>query len=73
MDVKQIPTSKFIGWIESLGLRYERTKASHNHYNYPKGHPKRLQEQLQKEQSVKTFPFFIFTPILKHLAFRKKH
>jgi predicted RNA binding protein YcfA (HicA-like mRNA interferase family) len=39
MGIKQIPISKFIKYLESLGLVYIRTSASHDYYNYPAGHP----------------------------------
>ena len=38
MGVKQIATSRFIKWLEWRGLRYVRTKVSHDIYNYPEGH-----------------------------------
>ena len=40
MGIKQIPVSKFVKYLESLGLLYIRTTASHDYYNFPKGHPK---------------------------------
>ena len=40
MGVKQIPVGKFVKYLESLGLVYIRTTASHDYYNFPKGHPK---------------------------------
>ena len=39
MGVKQIPVSRFIRYLESLGLIYVRTTPSHDYYNYPEGHP----------------------------------
>jgi len=39
MGIKQIPINKFIKYLESLGLVYIRTTASHDYYNYPDGHP----------------------------------
>jgi len=42
MGIKQIPLNKFIRWLESKGLQYIRTTASHDHYNYPERDPRRL-------------------------------
>ncbi|MEO8149778.1 MAG: hypothetical protein ABI723_19215 [Bacteroidia bacterium] len=37
VSVKTIKTSKFIRWLKSKGLEYQRTKGSHESWNNPKG------------------------------------
>ncbi len=46
MGIKEIPTRDFIKFLESLGLVPVRTRGSHTAYNYPKGHPKKLQQPI---------------------------
>lgn len=40
MGLKQIPVTKFVKYLESLGLINIRTTSSHDYFNFPKGHPK---------------------------------
>lgn len=72
MGVKQIPTHRFIAWLESLGLRYERTKASHDHYNYPKGNPKRLTRTVTVRTKYKEIPILHIHTNLKTLGILKE-
>jgi len=71
MGVKQIPLNKFIAWIESLGLQYERTKASHDLYNYPKGHPKRLTRSVTVRTKYKDIPILHIHTNLQTLGISK--
>lgn len=71
MGIKQIPTAKFIRWLESLGLRYERTKASHDHYNYPERHPKRLTRTVTVRTKFKDIPMFHIHTNLRTLGISK--
>lgn len=72
MGIKQIPTNKFIAWLESIGLVYERTKASHDHYNYPKGHPKRLTRTVTIRCNYKDIPILHIHTNLKTLGISKE-
>lgn len=73
MGIKQIPLSKFIAWIESLELRYERTKGSYYHHNYPKGHPKRLSRTITvRTKYYKDIPAFHIHTNLKTLGISKE-
>ena len=72
MGIKQISTSRFIEWLEFLGLRYERTKASHDHYNYPKGHPKRLTRTITIRAKYKEIPLLHIHTSLKTLGISKE-
>ncbi len=71
MGIKQISTKRFIAWLESIGLVYERTKASHDHYNYPKGHPKRLTRTITLRSKYKEIPILHIHTNLKTLNISK--
>ncbi len=58
MGIKQIPVNKFIKWLESKGLRYIRTTASHDHYNYPENDPRRLTRNIVVRTKDKDIPQF---------------
>ena len=72
MGIKQVPTKKFIAWLESLGLEYERTRASHDYYNYPKGHPKRLLRNVTIRTKYKDIPILHIHTNLKTLGISKE-
>jgi predicted RNA binding protein YcfA (HicA-like mRNA interferase family) len=72
MGIKQIPISVFIAFLESLGLEYERTRASHNFYNYPKGNPKRLNRPVVIRTLYKEIPLLHIHTNLKTLGISKK-
>ena len=71
MGIKQIPTSKFIAWLESLGIKYERTRASHDHYNYPKGDPRRLSRTITIRTKYKDIPMLHIHTNLKTMGVSK--
>ena len=71
MGIKQIPLSRFVAWLESLGLVYERTKSSHDHYNYPKGHPKRLTRTITVRTKYKDIPVLHIHTNLRTLGISK--
>lgn len=71
MGIKQISTRKFIAWLESIGLEYERTKASHDRYNYLKGHPKRLIRTITIRSKYKEIPILHIHTNLKTLGISK--
>jgi predicted RNA binding protein YcfA (HicA-like mRNA interferase family) len=72
MGIKQIPLSKFVAWLESLGLVYERTKSSHDHYNFPKGNPKRLTRTVTVRTRYKDIPILHIHTNLKNLGISKE-
>jgi len=72
MGIKQIPAHKFIAWLESMGLVYERTKASHDHYNYPKGDPRRLTRTVTIRTQFKDIPVLHIHTTLKTLGISKE-
>jgi len=71
MGIKQIPISKFIKWLESRGLIYIRTSASHDHYNYPEGHSKKLTRCITVRTKDKDVPQFHIHTNLKTLGISK--
>ena len=71
MGVKQIPISKFIKWLESKGLEYQRTSASHDHYNYPERHPNRLTRCVTVRTKDKDIPQFHIHTNLQTLGIPK--
>jgi predicted RNA binding protein YcfA (HicA-like mRNA interferase family) len=71
MGVKQIPTSKFIAWLLSIGLLYERTKASHDIYNYPKDDARRLTRPVTVRGNYKDIPILHIHTNLKTLGISK--
>jgi hypothetical protein len=71
MGVKQIPTYKFVRWLESIGLKYERTASSHDHYNYPERHPKRLTRCITVRTKYKEVPMLHIHTNLKTLGISK--
>ena len=65
MGIKQIPISKFVKWLESKGLVFIRTTASHDHYNYPERDPRRLNRNVVIRTKDKDIPrFHIHTNLL---------
>lgn len=72
MGVKQISTDRFVRWLESLGLVYERTRASHDHYNYPERHPRRLTRCVTVRTKYKEIPLFHIHTNLKTLGISKE-
>jgi len=71
MGVKQIPIQKFIRWLESRGLQYIRTSASHDHYNYPERDPRRLTRNIVVRTKDKDIPLFHLHTNLKTLGIQK--
>ena len=71
MGVKQIPVSKFIAWLESIGLEYVRTKGSHDHYNYPKGDSRYLTRCITVRTKYKDIPLFHIHTNLQTLGISK--
>jgi predicted RNA binding protein YcfA (HicA-like mRNA interferase family) len=72
MGIKQIPLIKFVKWLESIGLEYQRTSASHDHYNYPERHPKRLTRCVTVRTKNKDVPLFHIHTNLQTLGISKK-
>jgi predicted RNA binding protein YcfA (HicA-like mRNA interferase family) len=72
MGVKQIPISKFIKYLESLGLVYIRTTSSHDYYNYPPAHPKSLQRPITIRTKHKDIPVAHIHTNLQTLGISKK-
>jgi hypothetical protein len=72
MGVKPIPTAKFISWLESLGLEYQRSTDTHDHYNYPERSPKRLTRTITVRSKYKEIPILHIHTNLKTLGISKK-
>ena len=73
MGLKQIPVSKFVKYLESLGLVYIRTTASHDYYNFPKGHAKgHLQRPITIRTKHKDIPLDHLHTNLQTLGISKK-
>lgn len=72
MGVKPIPVHKFIKWLESIGLEYQRTESSHDHYNYPERHPKKLTRCITVRTKYKDVPLLHIHTSLKTLGVSKK-
>jgi len=73
MGVKQIPVSRFIRYLESLGLVYIRSMASHDYYNYPRGHSKgSFQRPITIRANYKDIPMEHLHTNLKTLDISKK-
>ncbi len=68
MGIKEIPTKEFLDYLESKGLLYERTKASHSSYNYPKGDPRRLRKPLIVKDAKQYLAQFHIQTILRTLG-----
>lgn len=71
MGIKEIPTRDFIKFLESLGLEPVRTRASHTAYNYPKGHPKKLQQPIIVRLNETMIPQFHLHTNLRTLEISK--
>ena len=71
MGIKQIPVSKFIKWLESKGLQYIRTTASHDHYNYAERDPRRLSRNITVRTKDKDIPQFHIHTNLQTLGISK--
>lgn len=75
MGVKQIPTKKFIKWLESRGLVLEKTNSnnsSHDGYNYPKGDSRRLTRQVTVRPKYKEIPILHIHTNLKTMGVSKE-
>lgn len=72
MGIKQIPLAKFVRWLESLGLEHQRTTASHDHFNYPVRHPKRLTRSIVVRTKYKDIPLLHIHTNLKTLGISKQ-
>jgi predicted RNA binding protein YcfA (HicA-like mRNA interferase family) len=71
MAIKQIPLDKFVKWLESLGLEYIRSSSSHDYYNYPERHPKRLTRPITVRTRYKDIPILHIHTNLKTLGVSK--
>ncbi|RYD54875.1 MAG: hypothetical protein EOP56_18070 [Sphingobacteriales bacterium] len=72
MGVKQIPLYRFVKWLEWHGLEYQRTKDSHDHYNYPERHPKRLLRTVTVRTKYKDIPILHIHTNLKTMGISKE-
>ncbi len=73
MGIKQITVSRFVRYLESLGLVYIRTTASHDYYNYPSGHPNgRLERPITIRIKHKDIPMEHIHTNLQTLGIPKK-
>lgn len=72
MGIKQIPVYKFVKWLESKGLVHVRTTASHDMYNYPDRHPKKLTRCVVIRTKDKDIPQFHIHTNLKTLGISKE-
>lgn len=71
MGIKQIPVSKFINWLYSLGLEEVGHSSSHWYYNYPERHPKRLTRNVCVRKKYKDIPMLHIHTNLKTLNISK--
>lgn len=71
MGIKQIPVSKFLRWIYSLGLIEVGHSSSHWFYNYPEKDPKRLTRNLSIRKKYKDIPILHIHTNLKTLQVSK--
>ena len=72
MGIKQVPLDKFLKWLESKGLVYIRTKASHDHYNYPERDPRRLTRNVTVRTKYKDIPMLHIHTNLQTIGISKR-
>lgn len=71
MGIKSIPLSKFVRYLESLGLVYIRISSSHDYYNYPERDPRRLMRNVVIRTKYKDIPMLHIHTNLKTLNVSK--
>jgi hypothetical protein len=71
MGIKQIPVTRFLKWLEGLGLIEVGHSSSHWFYNYPEKSPKRLTRNVSVRKKYKDIPILHIHTNLKTLGISK--